>query len=171
MRESKIINNILYLKCSHCLEFKSINNFGKKKSSRFNASSRCYDCTKQSVQKRRDKNINKVREYGKKSQNKNKNLSKIHSELHYFLNEKLWFNRLNFHQKANKYAKKYNLYPIKCPICWDDKKRIQIHHPSYESFDNRKDVIFCCASCHRLIHNNKIKCPKPINLLLINKNE
>ena len=78
----------------------------------------------------------------------------------------LWFNRVWFHSKTLRFVTKYWLKPTQCPICWWDGK-IQIHHPSYNTFDNRKDVVFCCARCHQRIHSWLIECPKPINLLTL----
>lgn len=89
-------------------------------------------------------------------------------ELEYSNNRsaELWYDWFMFHENARRYAKKYNLKPSKCPICWVDDK-IQIHHPSYERFENWKDVVFCCARCHQRIHSWILECPQPINLLTI----
>lgn len=73
---------------------------------------------------------------------------------------------MNFHQKANKYAKKHNLYPKKCPIC-NKFLKIIIHHPFYDKFEDRSKVIFCCSSCHNKIHNNEIQVKNFIDLTKI----
>ena len=84
--------------------------------------------------------------------------------------QELWFSWTRFHSKTLRFVTKNWLRPSKCPICWVCDK-IQIHHPSYEKFDNRKDVVFCCARCHQRIHAWLIECPKPINLLNPNQIE
>ena len=78
--------------------------------------------------------------------------------------QELWFSWTRFHSKTLRFVTKNWLKPYKCPICWVCDK-IQIHHPSYKKFDNRKDVVFCCARCHQRIHSWLLECPKPINLL------
>ena len=78
----------------------------------------------------------------------------------------LWFNRRTFHEKTRRYAIKYDLKPTKCPICWNSDK-IQMHHPSYDVYEDWSYVVFCCPTCHAWIHAWLVECPKPINLLTL----
>lgn len=73
--------------------------------------------------------------------------------------EKMWYSKL--HHSTNNYIDKNKLRPSKCSICWGWGK-IVAHHPSNNIWN---EIVFCCYSCHKLIHNWKIECPKPINLL------
>ena len=52
--------------------------------------------------------------------------------------------------------KKLWIRPSKCPICWYEW-RIVAHHPDY---NHRYEIIFCCGSCHTLIHQWKIDVSK-----------
>ena len=78
--------------------------------------------------------------------------------------EELWFNWRKFHDKTSGYINRHKLSPNKCPICGNDG-RIVAHHPSYESFESWKNVVFVCDSCHQDIHIWNIDCPPPINLV------
>lgn len=76
----------------------------------------------------------------------------------------LWFNRRTFHEKTRRYVIKHNLKPTRCPICWNIDK-IQMHHPSYDVYEDWSYVVFCCPTCHAWIHAWLLECPTPINLL------
>ena len=171
-----------YLKCPKCWELKEANtdNFRKKKQLSYWLASVCKECDREY-----DKNYywdNKEiiwwrhRWYNKANSDKLKENKK-----RYYLENRdtlynnfkesrnkhikdLWFDRTYFHRKANYYATKNNLKPKCCPICWEEC-RIELHHPSYESFDKWSEVVFCCKSCHKNIHSWNIECPIPINLL------
>lgn len=64
------------------------------------------------------------------------------------------------HQRTQKLIKKLWIRPSNCPICWCEWK-IEAHHPDY---NNRNEVVFCCISCHQLIHHGVIPTPQPIVL-------
>lgn len=78
--------------------------------------------------------------------------------------EELWFWWRKFHDKTNSYIRRYKLSPKKCSVC-NSESRIIAHHPSYEVFEDWKNVVFVCDSCHQDIHRWNIKCPTPIDLI------
>ena len=113
----------------------------------------------------RHKNEDKMNQYFKEYYEHNKDeILKRNSVWTADFEERFKFNLWTFHTKTRRYVNKFKLKPIVCPICWSNKN-IEIHHPSYSSFDKWCEVVFCCRACHRLIHYGTIECPKPINLL------
>lgn len=154
MRESKIINNILYVKCNKCGRFLSKDCFYNSNRGARWIYCNCKECRKKVTSE-------SIKKYSKKH-------SKRCSLMQYKLSERYGFNRHTFHIKAYRLVLKKWLKPSICPICKKSKK-IQIHHPFYESFKDWSKVILCCIQCHSDIHRNKIQCPEPIDLLLINK--
>lgn len=84
--------------------------------------------------------------------------------------QKYNFNWSSFHLRAIYYCKSYDLYPDICPICGYHRK-IQLHHPFYREYNDRKLVVFCCSGCHLDIHNKKIECPEPIDLKLLHESK
>lgn len=70
-----------------------------------------------------------------------------------------WY--ISIHNKTNNLIRKLKIKPNICPIC-NKEKRVYSHHPNYDKWN---EVVFCCQSCHWMIHSWAIKCPKPINLL------
>lgn len=113
----------------------------------------------------RNKNENKLNQYFKDHYEKNREeILKRQREWVNDFEEKFKFNLWTFHTKTRRYVNRFKLKPTECPICWSNKK-IEVHHPSYSSFDKWSEVVFCCRACHKLIHYGTIKCPKPINLL------
>lgn len=171
-----------YLRCIKCWELKeaTTDNFMKKKQNLFWLSWMCKTCEREYNSKyyKWNKEIiwERHRRYNKDNGDKIREKKKIHySENKDVINKsirdnrekhikELWYDRTYFHRKANCYATKHNLKPKYCPICWEENK-IELHHPSYESFDKWSDVVFCCKSCHQKIHSGIIECPKPTNLL------
>lgn len=81
--------------------------------------------------------------------------------------KKLWFSWKTFHDKANWYSDYRGLNPHQCQICWIDSK-CHLHHPSYSSFDKRKEVVFLCPKCHKNVHEWNLDCPKPVDLIQLN---
>ena len=59
------------------------------------------------------------------------------------------------HLKVNYVKKKLWLKPTCCSLCWY-KWYIVSHHPDYNKPYN---VVFCCQSCHKLIHSGEISVP------------
>lgn len=149
MREVKIIKNVLYVKCNKCWRFLLKDCFYNSNRGARWIYCNCKDCRRKIVSK-------SVKKYPKKA-------SKRNSLIQDQLSEKYGFSRRNFHIKAYRLAKKIG-YPIICPICWN-KNKIQIHHPSYNKFEDRSKVIFCCSDCHQKIHQNKIHISNFIDLI------
>lgn len=190
-REYKYEWDILYLKCTKCWTWKTIEWFFKKSWRPFGVRTECKECEKKYVQKNRDRVSENqkswrenhkewILEYKDKYRKSNKDKMKEYRKEYYELNKEsilndsrdyksnrskeLWFNWVEFHEKARRYSIRHWLKPSECPICWSND-RIDIHHPSYDSFDKWSSVVFCCRSCHQRIHSWIIECPKPINLL------
>lgn len=74
-----------------------------------------------------------------------------------------WY--VSIHNKTNKLIRKLWIKPTICPICWE-KHRIYSHHPNYDKWN---EIVFCCQSCHQLIHSGRIECPEIIDILTFNK--
>lgn len=113
----------------------------------------------------RAKDIGKIKQ--QREQHYKKNRDKILEDRENYVDkrdEELWFSRGTFHAKARRQIEHYNLKPLECMICWNSG-RIVAHHPSYESFDKWKDVVFVCDSCHQNIHHWFLECPEPIDLI------
>ena len=110
-------------------------------------------------------NKEKYRESGKLYyQNNRERILEYHKAYEETRNKELWFNLKTFHTRASKYAKSHNLTPSQCPICWSTDK-VEIHHPSYNTYNDWSNVVFCCSMCHKQIHSGALECPTPINLL------
>lgn len=170
---------VLLVKCSKCWLFKKVSDYAKWKWM-FWIHSYCKACNNfdrhLNYQKNKEHVVLKSREYYKLNKDKCKetrmkyrslnrdSLNKHNREYEKNKNKELGFSRSSFHRKAKDYVKKYGLRPYVCSICWLNWK-IEMHHPSYDSFDKRSEVVFCCASCHQRIHAWTMECPKPINLL------
>lgn len=120
---------------------------------------------KEYTEKNRDAILEQRR---KRRKNNSEQLNKKHKEYVRATSEMLGFNIDSFHKRASQYANRHLLMPSICPICWDGAK-VQLHHPSYSSYDDWCVVVFCCQKCHSKIHRWDIKCPVPQNLLLLNK--
>lgn len=136
-RDYKYENNILLVKCSHCGKYLTSDCFYKSKRSRFWLGWRCKKCFwKQSL------------DYQKKHPKQIYLLQKNHHEN---FEKQYGFNRSSFHVKTKRYVLKNWGYPEICPYCWE-KRKIEIHHPFYRSFDDWKIFTFCCSHCHSKIH-------------------
>lgn len=121
-----------------------------------------YICAQHKVY--REENIEKVKRCRNDYYNNNREKilekgSKYKSDM----SDELWFNWTTFHCKARKFIKENNLNIDTCMICWK-KCDTMLHHPSYESFDKWKEVVFVCGWCHQNIHKWIITSPNPINL-------
>ena len=78
-----------------------------------------------------------------------------------------WFDIKKFHAKAWWYARRHNLIPNYCMVCGSQWKT-DLHHPSYDGFEKRKEVVFVCRSCHKLIHAWELQCHEPVDLIQLN---
>lgn len=182
-RESYSIDNILYLRCKSCWELKPFTEFYKLKNIYYRPDCKiCHGKTRSQRNKDhpeihkkyhdnwKKKNLQKYKNgrkqsYLKQYQTKGDEIIKTNSEYRKRKNNELGFSWRYFHNKTQEFCRKYDLYPKKCPICWDNKSRIEIHHPFYNKFEDRSKVIFCCSSCHNYIHSWKIKNENYIELL------
>ena len=119
-------------------------------------------------------NYSHCKEYIKKEINllhvNNPSWNDYHKKYRQKQSQKYNFNRGSFHSRATYYCRFYNLYPDVCPICGYHRK-IQLHHPFYREYNDRKLVVFCCSNCHLDIHNKKIECPEPIDLKILYKSK
>lgn len=184
MREHKYEWDVLYLKCPCCERWLSASCFYTCKSTYFWVASACIDCSKEKRKNFYHNNIEKEKERGReyrlaneeKERERHRQFRLTHRDKRNNQNKKrakentdrLWFNRGSFHDKANRYVRKYWLRPNKCSICWKEWN-ILMHHPYTYSYDKWNKVVFCCASCHCLIHSWSIKCPNPVDLLEMNR--
>lgn len=160
LREYKYEWDVLYLRCTVCHERKTIDRFYKYKSKPFWVTTRCKECQKIYA----EKNRTSIKEYQKKYRIENKyKIAEQHKEHSKTRSEQLWFNRKTFHTKSLRYAIKNKIIPNECPICWANRK-VEMHHPSYETFDKWSEIVFCCSECHHGIHAWFIECPQPTNL-------
>lgn len=173
-RENYLIDNILYLRCKSCWELKPSTEFYKQRKA---YKQNCKICRKKKITQRnkdhpemhrkyynnrKNKDLQKYKEKRKqtslkKYQTKRDEIIKKNTEYRKRKNNELGFSWRYFHKKTKEFCRKYDLYPKRCPICWDDKSRIEIHHPFYNKFEDWSKVIFCCSSCHNYIHSGKIK--------------
>ena len=81
--------------------------------------------------------------------------------------EELWFSWMAFHNKTKYYSESHRLNPHQCQICWADGK-CNLHHPSYETFNKWKEVVFLCPKCHKNVHEWNLNCPEPVDLIQFN---
>lgn len=213
-REYRYEWDTLYLKCTKCWEWKTLDWYYKCSTKRFWVHSHCRECIKNKMNKYYDDNKDKVlnrekiyyldnkqeilnqrrlcykenkgkildkhREYYQSnkhllSSNQRKYYSDNRERISEYQKEnrknhskQMWFNRDTFHKMANNYAKRNNLKQKVCSICWIEDK-VEMHHPSYEKYEDWSKVVFCCPSCHRRIHSGTLECPEPIDLLSLTK--
>ena len=183
-REYKYEWDVLYVKCNVCGVRKNSNEFGVNRTKKFWIQSECKECHRLHRNEYhcncREKENERCRIYYKSNRDKLISLNKER----YILNidkakdygreyrrsrsKNLWFNRDIFHHKAKYFINDNWIHYDVCTICWCEGK-IEMHHPSYNSFDDWSRVVFCCRSCHKLIHSGILECPEPIDLLNLTK--
>lgn len=99
---------------------------------------------------------------------KNKEIiKKRNKDWHEKKEKETWIDISKFHAKARTYSKSRGLNPMYCVLC-DKEGVVEMHHPSYNSFDKRKEVVFLCKSCHHLVHSGELGCPSPVDLIQLN---
>jgi hypothetical protein len=170
-REYKYEWDVLYIRCTQCGKWGTIDDFPRDKSKKFWTRSNCKICEvwrrkivhDKWYEKHKDEAKENMKEYHKL--NKDKINRRMQNKVDAHTNS-LWFDRYSFHAKTRYYAKIHNLKPHRCPICWSEDN-IQMHHPSYDTFDKWSEVVFCCKWCHSKIHSWEIKNMRIINLLEI----
>ena len=164
-REYKYLWNTLYLKCKECWEWKLINDYHKSKWYMFWVKPRCKECRKKYSREYRSSHKDMIKESNREYKLRNKcEIKEYLTRYRVRFKMKNWFNIKAFHNRARDYANTHSLMPSCCSICWGWWE-IELHHPSYKSFDEWSKVVFCCRRCHKNIHAWNIKCPDPINLL------
>lgn len=168
--------DVIYKKCSKCWIEKPATNefFAIKQSWKYWVDSMCKECKKiynktiRSIYRMKNKDI---------INDKNREWNRTHKEYHKQYKEKRykdnkqdqlskwdirrknkWYSKL--HWKTQSFIKKYNLRPKKCSVCWEENY-IFSHHVNYKYWNL---IVWCCKSCHELIHSWKIQCPEPIDL-------
>lgn len=181
-RETRYEWDTFCIKCTMCWEWLTIDNYHKDKSKKFWIRNECKNCrhkksseyyhlNKSEIIKKvnnwRDENKERVDGYKKKYRDTHRDrvskCQKLNRDGH---TNELWFNRDTFHQRTIQFIRKNNLRPSECPICWSSKNIVS-HHPSYDSYDKWSSVVFCCQSCHKLIHKWEIECPPTVDLLTL----
>ncbi len=160
-KDLKIIDWATYFKCSKCWKYKTAEYFHKDSRSKYNVQSKCIECRQKYVEDNKDSIA--ASRHKKYLENKDKVISKT-SNYRKKMSEKIWFWRERFHQNSRWYIKDAWIKFDKCFYCWKTGS-ITIHHPSYKNRWDWKYIVPVCRKCHRLIHNWKIKCPEPINLI------
>lgn len=161
-REVKDIDGIIYIKCNTCWEFKeaTIDNFDKNHLWYMWLNWFCKECRRKSQRLYRERNRERIMMNEKKFYLKNK--EKLKQERHIRNNNK-WY--IPIHNKTINLIRKLWIKPNVCSIC-NKEKRIYAHHPDYNKWN---EIVFCCQSCHQLIHSWVIECNNIINLLDYNK--
>ena len=171
-REYEYRDGILYQKCSICEKRLAAECYPREKGKKFWIICECKECHKlkresyhrEWYKKNKETAKERFREYHKNNRERLNNKIKYRAERH---SRDVWFTRDSFHKRAKKFVKDNWLRPEICPICWVESE-ILLHHPSYDSYDKRSYVVFCCKGCHSAIHLWKIECPNPVNLLECN---
>lgn len=168
-REYKYKWDVMYMKCTICWERKIQGEFPKDKNKKFWTRSDCKEChrikNREHHQKWYEKNKERSNESCREYHIKNRQKRLMESEMNIKRHTKeLWFSWTLFHSRARYYTKKHNLKPKNCKICWRHE-RIEIHHPSYKSMKDWSKVVFCCHYCHIWIHEWRIECPTPVDLM------
>ena len=172
-REYKYEWDVFYQKCLTCWRRLTWDKFLKDKHAPFWIRNRCTECYKPFKRKWHHNWYENNKEtykqdcklYHEKNKDRVNEKKRVMEEK--FLQE-FWFNSWKFHYHARYYVKIHKLKPNSCPLCWRDGP-VEIHHPSYETFEKWSSVVFCCHYCHSAIHTWHLKCPEPIELLDLGK--
>ena len=83
------------------------------------------------------------------------------------MDKKFWYSTTLFHNRAASYIKKNDLRPKECMAC-GKAGDIEFHHPLYDNIDKRKEWIFLCRGCHKLVHTWELNCPESVDLIQLN---
>lgn len=163
------MTEIIYKKCTKCwIEKPAINEFyAFSKKWKFWFRSVCKKCDK--IYRMNNKDL--IYAANKRREKRNKEHRMFMKKIYYLNNRedliKKWSIRRKekWYQKVHKltqaFIKENNLRPNKCSICWK-LNYIFSHHTDYNHWNL---IVWCCQSCHELIHSWYIECPQPIDLL------
>lgn len=191
MRKHYVLDWIQYVECTTCREMRCVDAFNKAKKWLFGKRAICKECEKEYRLWRSEENKEYLKNYyrtnreemlNKHAEYREKNRDRIRErekEYYHRNSEKIkqkrkewtvWVNMFNkiARQKSKYLISKLWIKPNICPICWKDEFSIEAHHPDYNKWN---EIVFCCKSCHLLIHSWRIKCPKTIDLLTYKKTE
>jgi hypothetical protein len=141
VRQTKIVDWTTFYKCSKCWEFKLKECFSANKRSPTKVRSACKECE-----------IIDNRLYHSNHREQERLYNKVYRKN----NKGICVEQLHRHpEKRKARIAVYNFiryYKIKrpdiCPICWSIWY-IDAHHPDYTK---RNIIVWCCRSCHSLIH-------------------
>ena len=133
-RERRYIWDVLYIKCSKCWIEKPVDCFPKHNKWKFWVRNDCKECRNKYHRDFHRANKERLKEY-KKKHDENKSLI-------------FGINWDAIHKKTRRMIDKLWARPKECVICWQTAKIIA-HHPDY---NKTYEIVFCCKSCHRLIH-------------------
>ena len=140
-REYRYIWDVLYIKCSKCWIEKPIQWFSRDRQWKFWVRNDCKECRSK---------------YNKGFRENNKDVLSVKGKKHRIeMAEKCGFNWDSFHKKTRRYIQTNWIKFKRCVVCGSDNHVI-MHHPRYLAEDWDK-IVACCLSCHRLIHEWKIK--------------
>lgn len=195
MREYRYEWDVLYLKCSICWEWGTLDTHPKRKDKKFWVVAWCRKCNKQKRAKfywnHREEQLNSNREYVRKNRkmlsekarercrnNREatnetvRNWRALHSDIikertKRYLNDKSEKLWFNWRSFHNKATLFVKKHWLRPNNCSICWKSwdVSMHHPYYDSFGNWSIVVFCCPACHSKIHIWEIECPSPVNLL------
>ena len=162
----------LYMLCRWCWEIKELTSdfWQRDKNSRTGFLYRCKECVKykgresckryyyshlEYMESRRKKyytnNREKIREKRrlnreKENAKRRERMAEISAKIHAH-NKEMWY--VNIQRRTRYLIDKLWIRPKECSICWYALSKIVAHHPDY---NKPYEVVFCCNSCHRLIH-------------------
>lgn len=126
--------------------------YERNKKWRENNREKWYNCRRSYIEANKEKYVKHYKEYIRKNR-------KHINEMERIRDKKEWYRIA--HKEAWELIRKLWIRPEKCPICYNNWP-IYAHHPDYTK---PTEIVFCCQSCHQLIHSWHKECPKPINLL------
>lgn len=189
-----IENGIEKLECLRCKQMLTLDMFNKNRSNKFGYNSFCRQCDKENYKKRKENDIEHYKELTRNERQRHKEQRRIWSKIRYdrykqehpnFIHEvylkrkdkllltsrmwnenkskEYWYNMKSFHERCRRYIKNNGIKMTECCLCHKVWKLV-CHHPSYDNYEKRKEVVFVCSSCHKLIHTWVLTCPSPIDL-------
>lgn len=82
----------------------------------------------------------------KENAKRRERMAEISAKIHAH-NKEMWY--VNIQRRTRYLINKLGIRPKQCSICWYKTDKVVAHHPNY---DKQYQIVFCCNSCHRLIH-------------------
>lgn len=169
-RKVEVVDWILYIQCTKCLQIKDYTHFYTTKSSLWYRWV-CKECEKIKRQENKEFLHDKMkkyyrehkeerRKYNREYRLRNKEKLKRYDKQK---REKKWY--VKIHNKTISFVRAMGLSLNKCCLCGGTNK-IELHHPDYNKW---YEVVVVCNWCHKEIHSWYKSCPTTINLLDFNK--